>query len=317
MSDFLTNIANAIRTKKGTTAQINAQDFASEIESIEGGESSGGATLKGGWTGTAVPVDATTTIENIYLNKQLSNEEIVNLIETNISLSPIYSAEEPKGFICVTATGGVALTIIAMNGIGAIVDYNIPYFYFAYDTTGAGHDIDEVGFSGWNPDFDGVIMINETQSSMVSQYLSARLNEAIKSLISTTPFEKINIELSGTYEDKELVITENGTIDLLNDIKNNKKIITKLNINTPVPDQFQQKLHYTQSAKYLFTNWSGPIESFEKIATDLNYGGVTDFTYTFSNTPLVDFVFDSQEYHSVTMPSVFENCSNLINLELT
>lgn len=35
MSDFLTNIANAIRTKKGTTAPINAQDFASEIASIE------------------------------------------------------------------------------------------------------------------------------------------------------------------------------------------------------------------------------------------------------------------------------------------
>ena len=37
LKPFLTNIANAIRTKKGTTAQINAQNFASEIESIESG----------------------------------------------------------------------------------------------------------------------------------------------------------------------------------------------------------------------------------------------------------------------------------------
>ena len=37
LSDFLTNIADAIRDKKGTSDPINAQDFASEIESIETG----------------------------------------------------------------------------------------------------------------------------------------------------------------------------------------------------------------------------------------------------------------------------------------
>ena len=37
LTDFLTGVANAIRTKKGTTAKINPQNFESEIESIEGG----------------------------------------------------------------------------------------------------------------------------------------------------------------------------------------------------------------------------------------------------------------------------------------
>jgi hypothetical protein len=37
LGDFLTNIADAIRDKKGTTAPINAQDFATEIASIESG----------------------------------------------------------------------------------------------------------------------------------------------------------------------------------------------------------------------------------------------------------------------------------------
>lgn len=37
LSDLLTSIANAIRSKKGTTSQINAQNFASEIESIPTG----------------------------------------------------------------------------------------------------------------------------------------------------------------------------------------------------------------------------------------------------------------------------------------
>lgn len=37
LGDFLTSVANAIRSKSGSTAQINAQDFASEIESLPSG----------------------------------------------------------------------------------------------------------------------------------------------------------------------------------------------------------------------------------------------------------------------------------------
>lgn len=37
LGDYLTEIADAIREKKGTTEAINAQDFADEIASIEGG----------------------------------------------------------------------------------------------------------------------------------------------------------------------------------------------------------------------------------------------------------------------------------------
>lgn len=40
LGDFLTDIANAIREKKGTSATINAQDFSREIASIESGDSS-------------------------------------------------------------------------------------------------------------------------------------------------------------------------------------------------------------------------------------------------------------------------------------
>ena len=41
LDDFLTDIADAIRNKKGTTNPINAQDFSSEIESIKGGDDIG------------------------------------------------------------------------------------------------------------------------------------------------------------------------------------------------------------------------------------------------------------------------------------
>lgn len=43
LTDFLTDIADAIREKKGTTGAINPQDFSSEIASIEGGGGGGGA----------------------------------------------------------------------------------------------------------------------------------------------------------------------------------------------------------------------------------------------------------------------------------
>lgn len=46
LKDFLTDVADAIREKKGTTEKINAQNFSEEIRSIESGGGSG-------WTGHA------------------------------------------------------------------------------------------------------------------------------------------------------------------------------------------------------------------------------------------------------------------------
>ena len=45
LTDFLTDIADAIREKKGITGTINPQDFSSEIASIESGGGSGGGSI--------------------------------------------------------------------------------------------------------------------------------------------------------------------------------------------------------------------------------------------------------------------------------
>ena len=42
LTDYLTDLADGIRAKKGTTDPINPQDFRKEIESISGGGSGGG-----------------------------------------------------------------------------------------------------------------------------------------------------------------------------------------------------------------------------------------------------------------------------------
>ena len=54
LSDFLTDVADAIRAKKGTSGKINPQDFSAEIASIETGGSGGGT---GGTAQTVQPKD--------------------------------------------------------------------------------------------------------------------------------------------------------------------------------------------------------------------------------------------------------------------
>ena len=71
LQDFLTDVANSIRTKTGTTEQINAQDFSNQILNIPSG---GGNTLKN-------LLDATHNAQ--YLFKSYTGTSVDNLIQPN------------------------------------------------------------------------------------------------------------------------------------------------------------------------------------------------------------------------------------------
>lgn len=78
LTDFLTDVATAIRTKKGTTGAINPQNFSSEIESIETGITpSGKKTI-------------TSTAETDVTNFATAQVVDSNLVASNIKKMLVY-----------------------------------------------------------------------------------------------------------------------------------------------------------------------------------------------------------------------------------
>lgn len=69
LNSFLTGIADAIRSKKGTTDKINASNFASEIENLQ---SSVGETYKGEYEVIPSVLEQTLETKNKYLTNNVT-----------------------------------------------------------------------------------------------------------------------------------------------------------------------------------------------------------------------------------------------------
>ena len=236
---FLTNIANAIRSKKGTTAPINAQNFASEIESISGG--AGGAFIKT-TSGTPIPVfksDLEQTIEKVYFNTDIEPQKVVDMIKNIIntyfagddatgSASYVFRSNvEPYNCLYISTDGDSATIACDING-----EEIICFFYGAVE----GMTLEETkqvfleyyGFFGWNSAVANGLEFNTIISS---GYGNEGANYSLSSIISITPFETNNIALTGEYNTEQLYIERNTqSVDLM-PFLNSNKIISSVLIN--------------------------------------------------------------------------------------
>lgn len=79
LADFLADIANAIRAKKSTSGAINAQDFASEIASIESGGGASDTDVDGLLTNSLTHLSSNATSIRAYALRGLSKLTSVDL----------------------------------------------------------------------------------------------------------------------------------------------------------------------------------------------------------------------------------------------
>lgn len=134
------------------------------------------------WKGTPVPCDNVTTIEKVYVNTNMSPEEVVSLLSqityntenmyTLYATGPNFGKDDILLIMCRDDLYGImALTNNTMIQMFAYMD--------------GSTEIAEAGFSGWNTDFNGVIEVNA-----ISDTGAGLENDKLSSLFSITPFVK-------------------------------------------------------------------------------------------------------------------------------
>lgn len=224
LKPFLKGIADAIREKKKTTELINAQNFRSEILSIQGGvnvvNQGGGVikTLEGDYEAVDIVVTENKTVDvETYLdNKQMPLSVTVNVESTNIvsqggvvvpnntyvekiyfntSLSVeevvallsqlTYTSEGMNALALKNATQPIGLAAGFMNGVYIIADLMTMTPYFA---SAISTDLPQevFNFVGWSPDFSGVIEVNGDLIDYDSGMSAGTENDKLIDLMSIT-----------------------------------------------------------------------------------------------------------------------------------
>ena len=258
LKPFLKGLADAIREKKKTTELINAQNFRSEILSIQGGAN----VVKSG--GTVVPNRG--TISEIYFNTNLSVEEVKSILDT-------------LTFIDIGGGMGMYVGLQGSNNANnflSIMKNNGNYFimFEAYEGSFVfSSAIDEtVGttFAGWIDGFNGVIEVNDTLSTEMDGMTIGAENDKLTNLISITEgFESGVIKtLEGDYEAVDLTFNElpSGPTPLENNL-NVEKIYFNTKLTTEEVDAILDTLTLDSDLSYAIryqhvegtTTWHTPL----------------------------------------------------------
>lgn len=122
LTDFLTDLGNVIREKKGTTAAINPQDFASEIASIEGGGGDNSA-VDGVLANTATSLKSNVTSLRAYALRGCSKLVSVDLPKvTSVGDNALYGVGAKELYLpACTKVGGTAICYC-----NSLVKVNLP-----------------------------------------------------------------------------------------------------------------------------------------------------------------------------------------------
>lgn len=134
------------------------------------------------WVGTEVPNKE--LVEKVYLNTSITTKEEFIEIASKITN---YNKD---GAYCVLVnsdtTSGIAVIYLPDEDYYGICDLTQSNIYLAF-----GEFATEVGFEGWNPEFNGVLELNIKPIKEKDGVKFGNENYVLSSLISITPFKEI------------------------------------------------------------------------------------------------------------------------------
>lgn len=135
--------------------------------------------------GTTVPNSG--YVENVYVNTNLSVEEVNKLILNNVKnerdnssvFVSYFIADESHAYLCaIIDSANKKLSLLSTDGDANSILY-------------ISEENPDTDFVGWNPNFNGQITINSDLVSTFGLYNVGTFNSLLSSLISLTPFKGI------------------------------------------------------------------------------------------------------------------------------
>ena len=186
-----------------------------------------------GWLSSIVPISG--YIENIYVNTNLSIEEVETICK-NLTFAAFGDYDMAACCTDNTLSNGLAIMKYYLNGektdIAYVINFNkngIPTILFSNKVVeGVTTNV------GWQENFNGIIELNmNNQLALVGPYLGyTPENEKMITLFSSTPFvlDIETIEINGEYQGITIENDENSIIDITEPLKN-KQFPLKFKIN--------------------------------------------------------------------------------------
>ena len=338
LSDFLTDIANSIRTKKGTTGTINAQNFSSEIASIETDNPYIATTttemtqyLTSKYDGAIVRYTGTTgtytqnmlyKVKTVSANEWAFDELLTPVGSTTKTANGTYNVKEYAEVVVnvsigITPTGNINITDTNTTDVtnyatAKVVDSNLVASNIKKDTT-------ILGVTGT---YEGSVNNPYTAANAteMAQYLASKYYDSVVKYTGTTGtytngrLYKVIQVTSNEYAFEELITpvgsitkTTNGTYDV--------KEYAEVVVNVPSSGStLKNLLDTTKSAYCLFYDYKGT--SVDDLIQYSDTENVTDMGYMFYYAYNLTTVPQLDTSKVTKMSNIFYNCRALTTVPL-